>query len=82
MSDPKTGKARTRLYAYGVSLGANILGLYLGRGSEHAKKCLDGVCLFSTPWSTKDGSSFFYSNFYGLYQKIIGLNLNSLIKKK
>ena len=27
--DSKTGKKATRLYAYGVSLGANILGLYL-----------------------------------------------------
>ena len=28
--DPKTNNRRTRLYAYGVSLGAQILGLYLG----------------------------------------------------
>ena len=65
-----------------MSLGANILGLYLGKGAEHAKEHLDGALLYSSPWSTKTGSKFFYEHFFGLYQKIIGMNLNNMIKKQ
>ena len=81
MRDPKTKKKRTRLYCYGVSLGSNILGLYLGKAADHAKEHLDAALLYCSPWSTKDGSRFFYENFYGLYQKAIGMALNQNIKK-
>ena len=34
--DPRTKAKRTRLYAYGVSLGAQILGMYLGKAGKKA----------------------------------------------
>ena len=82
MKDPKTNEKRVNVYAYGCSLGANILGLYLGMGADHAAEYLDGALLYATPWSTKHGHKFFYENFFGLYQKAIGLVLNNLIKTK
>ena len=65
--DPKTGKKRTRVYAYGVSLGAQILGLYLGKSGKKACDYIDGVVLYATAWSIEKGHKFFYENFYGLY---------------
>lgn len=81
VQDPKTKQKRTRLYAFGVSLGAQILGMYLGKAGERAAENLDAALMFATPWSIKKGHKFFYENFYGLYQKVIGLNLNNTIKK-
>lgn len=65
--DPKTGRKATRVYAYGVSLGANILGLYLGNEGQAATKVLDGAMLYASPWSIAKGAEFFYGNFFGLY---------------
>ncbi len=48
--DPKTKKRSTRVYAFGCSLGANILGLYLAKAGEKAKSHIDGACLYATPW--------------------------------
>ena len=79
--DSKTGKKRTRLYGFGVSLGSNILALYVGMAGKKATEILDGVALFSTPWSTFKGHKFFYNNNFGIWQKIIGLFLNATIKK-
>ena len=59
----KDGQKRTRFYSYGVSLGAQILGLYLGKKPEKAAQVLDGAALYATPWSTttrKGGPDFFY----------------------
>ena len=80
--DPKTQKARTRVYCYGVSLGANILALYLGHAGDKAKQYLDAALLYGCPWSTKYGYRFFFDNFYGLWQKIVGLALNNEIKTR
>ena len=78
--DKETGKKKTRLYAFGSSLGAIILGLYMAFEGEKATKYLDGACMYATPWSTKDGFNFFCNNFYGLYSKVIGICLNNDIK--
>lgn len=80
--DLKTKKRSTRIYAFGCSLGAQILGLYLGKAGEKAKTYLDGACLFSTPWSLVKGSEFFYENCYGIYSYVIGMNLNRIIKRQ
>lgn len=77
--DPKTQKPRTRLYAYGVSLGALILGLYLGRVGEEAKNFLDGALLYSTPWCTRYSNPYFKASYYGLYNKILGIGLGNKI---
>ena len=57
----------TRLYAYGCSLGAQILGLYLIKEKERARKYLDGAILYGTPWNPCKGEKFFYENALGLY---------------
>ena len=51
IKDPKTGVKRTRLFAYGCSLGANILSLYLGKDPEKSKKVLDAAVVYANPWS-------------------------------
>lgn len=81
-TDARSGKKDTRVYAYGVSLGANILGLYLTKEGKSATQVIDGAMLYASPWSIAKGSHFFYTNFFGLYQKIIGLMLNSTIKNE
>lgn len=48
--DKKTGVKRCRVYAYGCSMGASILGLYLIKDGEEAAKQLDASVLYGTPW--------------------------------
>lgn len=48
--DAVTGKKRCRFYAYGCSMGASLLGLYLINGNESAGRELDGAVLYGTPW--------------------------------
>lgn len=70
-----------RLYAYGCSLGANILALYMIREGTRARQKLDGAFLYGTPWSAAKGAEFLYNNAFGVYQKVIGLALNEDIRK-
>ena len=65
--DPKTGKKRTRLYAYGVSLGAQILGLYLGKAGKKACSVVDAALMYATAWNYEHGHKYFYTNGFGLY---------------
>ena len=67
MCDPNTNIKRTRLYCFGTSLGANILGVYLGKAGKKASVMLDGAAVYATPWSIQKGHHFFYTNFYGIY---------------
>ena len=55
------------MYVYGLSLGANILGLYLGHAGERAKEIIDAAALYATPWNLPKGHVYFYNNFYGLF---------------
>lgn len=73
---------RCRMYAYGCSLGAQILTLYLRKEGNKACDLLDGACIYGTPWSTSKGSKFFYTNAFGIYQKVIGLSLSEIIRKE
>lgn len=52
VKDPKTGARRTRLYTFGVSLGGQVLLLYLGKAGKRASEVLDGATIFSAIWST------------------------------
>jgi len=61
-------------------LGAQILGLYLGKAGEKALDYLDGAALYACPWSTEKGSRYFYENCFGIFQWVIGMNLNRTIK--
>ena len=51
--DKDTHSKRTRIYAYGCSLGAQILGLYLIDYGNDTH--IDGAGLYSAPWDTRDG---------------------------
>ena len=80
--DAETGEKQTRLYAYGCSLGANHLGLYLVNEGERATAILDGACLYSTPWNTRDNEEYFFKSMHGLCQRAVGLNLNRELRRK
>jgi len=47
---------------------------------KQAAQTLDGAVLYGTPWSVAKGNQFFFENCYGLFQKVIGLSLNSKIR--
>jgi len=57
--DQKTGKKQCRFYAYGCSLGASLLCLYLIYGSKSSEKELDGAAMYGTPWDHKKGRDKF-----------------------
>ena len=80
--DKQTGQKKTRMYAFGCSLGAIILALYMALEGDRATRYLDGAVLYATPWNTRDGFDFFCNNFYGLYSWAIGVNLNRDIRDK
>ena len=71
-----------RLYAYGISLGANILALYMVKEGANASKTIDGAALYGTPWSAKKGGDYFFNHTFGLYNKVFGLHVNETIRKK
>ena len=52
------------------------------KDADQAYKSIDGCVLYGTPWSTLKGSDFFYNNFGGAYQFVIGNNLTSDVLKK
>ena len=49
--EEKKQRHNVRMYAYGCSLGAQILGLYLRRDGQRVRKLLDGCVFYGTPWS-------------------------------
>ena len=61
------GNKRVPVFAFGCSLGANILGLYLGKASDRATEHLDGAATYATPWNLPEGHHYFYNNFRGLF---------------
>ena len=81
VEDQKAGEKKTRLYAFGCSLGGITLGLYAGFDAEEAAKRLDGMVLYATPWNTREGCRYFRENFFGLYSYVIGIKLNEDIRK-
>ena len=76
MKKGKQEGRRTRLYVYGCSLGAQIIGLYLRKEGEKACDVVDGAVFYGTPWSPVQTSDFFYNNMFGFYQLVIGSNLS------
>lgn len=70
----------TRMYAFGSSLGAQVLGLYMLHEGENARKIIDGCVLFGTPWSTTKSSNWFYESQW-MYSMIIGMNVSEKLRK-
>ena len=64
--DPKTGEKRCQVYAYGCSMGASVLGLYLVHASEEAGRQLDGAVLYGTPWNYFHGMKYFFESYWGI----------------
>lgn len=75
----KDGKKIRNFYAYGCSLGAQLLSLYLVKKGQEATKILDATALFSGPFDILGGAHNFHTCFYSLYGKIFGLNNNKLL---
>jgi len=75
----KTGGGRvTRLYAYGCSMGANILGLYLIQQGDKAK--IDGAIMYGTPWNTDKSSKYFHENYGGVFSYAVSVNTCNIMK--
>ena len=67
------GSRETRsLYAYGVSLGCNMVSLYLA--NEGAKCPLRGAGNFCAFYKLEENAHFFKNNAFSLYDKALGLN--------
>ena len=71
---------RTRLYAYGVSLGGQVLLMYLGKAGKKASEVLDGAMVFSAIWETRKSNKWFIANLGGLYDFLIGKSVAMSIK--
>ena len=80
--DEETGEKVTRMYAYGCSMGANQVGLYLINEGKRAAEILDGACLYGTPWHCRDNNDYFINNLWGIPQRVVSLTLNHDLWKK
>ena len=79
--DPANGSIkRTRLYAYGVSLGGQVLLMYLGKAGKKASEILDGAMVFSAIWETRKSNKWFVANLGGFYDWLIGKSVAMSIK--
>lgn len=74
--DSVTKEKLTRLYSYGVSLGGQVLLMYLGKAGKRAKEVLDGASVFSAIWHTKTNSHWFKTHAFGFYNFLVGMTLN------
>ena len=54
------------MYAYGCSMGASVLGLYLVYANEEAGRQLDGAVLYGTPWNYFHGMKYFFESYWGI----------------
>jgi len=72
------GGKKRRLYVYGCSMGANILGLYLIQQGE--KALVDGAIMYGTPWETLKNKEYFYGNWGGIFSYPIGVTLSNFWK--
>lgn len=79
--DPVTNLKRTRMYSYGVSLGGQVLLMYLGKTGKKVKDVLDGAAVFSAIWETKTSNHWFKTHSLGFYNWIVGMTLTQNIKK-
>ena len=59
-----------KMYGYGSSLGACLLGVQLINQKENTK--YDGAVLYALPWSITACADFFYTSYYGVYSYVLG----------
>ena len=62
-------------------MGALLLTLYLGRAGKKTSQILDGATVFSNVWNTDRCNPRFVSRNFGLYNWVLGINLNKVIIK-
>lgn len=68
------------MYAYGVSMGASMLTLYLVNESENCP--LKGAMPYGLPYNLKDNVPFFKKNAFRFYDFIMGFNFFMIMKSK
>ena len=73
---------RTRLYVYGCSLGAFILGSYMSKDGERTGEIIDGAILYAGLWDFTKQHDYLFNNFFGLYHFVIGMTLSLNIQYK
>ena len=78
VKDGESGEKRCHFYAYGCSMGASMLGLYLVNDAERAGKLLDGAVLYGTPWDYSKGWEFFFNGYGGWPSYAVTMNLRRL----
>lgn len=76
------GNKRTRMYAYGCSLGGSMLGLYLTSEGERAKKLLDGAVIYAAVWDLINGADYFYGNLWGIPEWVVTINYVKIMRKE
>lgn len=74
------GFAQRRLYGYGVSLGAQIVTLYLVNEGE--KSVLSGALILAPLFDIKKNVAFMKTSAYGVYNSLMGLNFNMIVSSK
>ena len=75
---PEGTKTRN-IYAYGCSLGAQILANQI---SEEGKTSnYDGALLYATPWNQAGATEFAFSYGFGIYAWVIGMNVNRIVRR-
>jgi len=80
--DPVSKEKRTRYYAYGCSMGATMLGLYLVNSADTSSKELDGAVLYGTPWDYQKGEDYFYNSSGGWPAYVLALNFCRITRAK
>ena len=78
--DNKTGEKRCRVYIYGCSLGASMLGTYLVNWHKEAEKLFDGACFYGIPWDYNLGKEFFFKTYNGWLAYAIAINSKRVTK--
>lgn len=74
------GYLKRNIYGYGVSLGAQVVTLYLVNEGKNA--VLSGALILANLFNIKENVSFMKTSAYGAYNSLMGLNFNMIIQSK
>ena len=72
--DSKTGEKRCRIYIYGCSLGASMLGAYLINRDKKREKLYDGAAFYGVGWDYNFGKKFFFESYGGWLAYAVAIN--------
>lgn len=78
VKDSESGEKRCRYYAYGCSMGASMLGIYLVNESKRSAELLDAAALYGTPWDYEKGWDYFFNGYGGWPSYAVTMNLRRL----